>query len=299
MNNDITTAFLNAVLSDASYVDGLTRGMTEDALATELRKRLTEPLAIYIANRFEVVTQYTEGNWAGSGFSATVWKNRSTGQIYMSFRGTEGAADFITDIDLAAGSGIARAQELTMINWYLRATTPVGQDVKQMREALGVFVTNSATASGELYEIRNATMIANGHSLGGHLATAFVRLFPGAVSASNTFNGAGFIPSSEDTFRKIEEALGFPQGAFPGPAKQKNYFAEHGINVTTNDWWFNQFGQRIPLFNEEGTTVPNHLMYKLTDTLALCDVLGMIDGSLSLADATVILDAASSGLEVL
>jgi hypothetical protein len=76
--------------------------------------------------------------------------------------------------------------------------------------------------------------------------------------------------------------------------KQTNYFAEHGLDLTTNNWWFSQIGTRTPLFNEEGTGVPNHLMYKMTDALALSDVLGRIDGNVALSTMVGILDAASA-----
>ena len=57
------------------------------------------------------------------------------------------------------------------------------------------------------------------------------------------------------------------------PDKQTNYFAENGINFTTNNWWFTQMGQRVGLFQEEGTGLTNHYMYRLTDMLALGNAL--------------------------
>lgn len=184
-----------------------------------------------------------------------------------------------------------------MVNWFLRATGEAGQPVTQVAAVSGVFVTYTASATGELYDHRDAPLIVNGHSLGGHLTTAFARLFPDNVLSSNTYNGAGFNPWSETTFQALESVLGFPQGTFPGPAEQNNYFAEHGINVTTNDWWFGQFGERISVFNEEGTGIPNHLMYKLTDSLGLAEVMGILDPNLTLETVSQIFNASSGSPE--
>ena len=61
-------------------------------------------------------------------------------------------------------------------------------------------------------------------------------------------------------------------------SSQSNYFAENGINFTTNNWWFTQMGQRVGLFQEEGTGLTNHYMYRLTDMLALGNSLeGVLD----------------------
>ncbi|MGH8598272.1 MAG: hypothetical protein ACREXT_16595, partial [Gammaproteobacteria bacterium] len=133
----------------------------------------------------------------------------------------------------------------------------------------------------------------DGHSLGGHLATVFARLFPGSVASISTYNGLGvgrLLP--DGILRPIEDTLGLGRTSFP--ANVSNYYAEHGINLATSDLFVAQLGTRIPVFNEESFAVPNHFIYKLTDALALCDVMGTIDGNLSLATATQILDAGAA-----
>lgn len=87
---------------------------------------------------------------------------------------------------------------------------------------------------------------------------------------------------------------------FPGPndASQLNYFGVHGLNLTTNTWWFSQVGQRVELFNEESATqIPNHFMYKLTDALALANALSKLDPSLTLARANALFEGGSMALE--
>lgn len=133
MNAELNNTFVNAALADASYVDGLTQGDPATVLQDKLTPRLTEPLAAYIASRFEVVTQYTESNLTASGLSVTVWKELGSGQLHLSFRGTEGLADFLTDGNLAVLTGLAQSQVRAFVNWYLRATAAPGAEVMQLR----------------------------------------------------------------------------------------------------------------------------------------------------------------------
>ncbi|MES2354835.1 MAG: hypothetical protein V4568_10645 [Pseudomonadota bacterium] len=296
MNNEIHDAFINALLADASYVDGFIKDLTGEDLSKKAQDRLTEPLAKYLGESFRVVTQYTESNYTGSGFSVTVWEDRKSGDRYMSFRGTEGFKDFVTDGDLALSSGIAKAQTVAMINWYLRATTPVGQSVYQIynSDALGItsFPDGAVEGTGEL----NLTdqYIVNGHSLGGHLTTMFSRLFGNNVIESSTFNGAGFNPWSELQFDALQRVLNLSTTSFPSLTNQTNYYSENGPSLTTNDWWFNQYGTRVPVFNEQSTNpVDNHYLYKLTDMLALADVMGQIDESFTLEKALGIFEASA------
>lgn len=111
MNTEIHNAFINALLADASYVEGLLPGMTGSELSGNLRiqDRLTVSLAKYLGDSFRVVTQFTAPG--SSGFSVTVFEEKATGQKYVSFRGTEPsdwARDFGTDGDAYFSSGLAR-----------------------------------------------------------------------------------------------------------------------------------------------------------------------------------------------
>ena len=69
MNNAIHDAFINALLAEASYVEGLSAGDSNAVLAGKLRNELTEKLARYAGEKFEVVTQFTDHS--GSGLSVT------------------------------------------------------------------------------------------------------------------------------------------------------------------------------------------------------------------------------------
>jgi hypothetical protein len=86
MNTQIHDAFINAVLADAAYVNGLTQGLQGTDLADALAGRLSGPLADYVGQNFRVVTQFTDPN-SLNGFSVTVFEDRLSGQRYASFRG--------------------------------------------------------------------------------------------------------------------------------------------------------------------------------------------------------------------
>jgi hypothetical protein len=74
--NAIHSAFVNALLADATYVDDLTSPtgvpLAGAALIDKLPGRLTPDLAKYLADHFEVVTQKLTDDATQSGFDATV-----------------------------------------------------------------------------------------------------------------------------------------------------------------------------------------------------------------------------------
>jgi trimeric autotransporter adhesin len=308
----INDAFINALLADASYVEDLQPNQTPDTLRGLLSPRMTPTLAQYIANNFTVASAIDtpDNPFSGSGFDAVVWRGRPgtpfAGKLYVSMRGTEPLGADLTGADVnLAFTGNAGQQVIDMVNWWLRDTTPEGQTASQYRYARdpvsGFWSFSSYTAAGQGL-ISDAERIAgvevNGHSLGGYLASAFTRLL-GAhahVSHTTTFNSAGFTSGSESAFQEIERLIGpgYGVGRFATEAEQTNYFAQHGINFTTNTTWFEQYGRRVALFNEEGTGIPNHLIYKLTDALALANVLAKLDPSLTFMRANALFEAGSN-----
>jgi hypothetical protein len=247
--SDIHNAYINALLADATYaldLNGL-EGLKDDDLFKKLQSRMTDTLADYISKNFFVVTHVENGDVFGSGFDATVWQGKDNtefaGKTYVSMQGTTGLGDFITDVDLTV-SGVAKNQIVDMVNWWLKNTTAAGQLAQQIMVAsLGmspaaVFI-NAPTVlgTGILHDVSN--VIVDGHSLGGHLATAFTRLFGGpagvSVEHTYTYNSAGFTLTSDALFSQIESLLGagVSKGYFEGVVGQTNFFAENGINATT------------------------------------------------------------------
>ncbi len=311
----MNATYINALLADASYVN-----LASD-INTRLAARLTQPLADFITDNFEVLNQQPDSLL--DGFSATVWRGKSTGdyagQVYVSMRGTNPGVDFIDDAVLAT-TGVAYDQLASMVNWWMRATATAGQQVAQVKvfkvivggvEIRQIVAADTALSSGELTGSNaiNAIHSINGHSLGGYLATAFERIFGGTypiieagqlpIEHITTFNSAGYnnigiIGANINTaFNNIAAALGLPTGGF-NPALQTNYYGENGLEVTTNEWrpiGFNQIGTRVALYQEDtlGQVVgpivdpfSNHYMYKITDFLALGDAISKLDNNFTI-----------------
>lgn len=299
---DTSKSYINGLLADATYKN-MVASMGQDKIIEALQERMTPELAKYIADNFEVASAINtpDAVGQGSGFDATVWKGRAgtefAGQVFVSTRGTEpdaGGQDLLADGDLALGVA-ARDQIIDMVNWWMRETTSEGNAAQQLKltkkdvivpgptgpsvvTEYKVEAADTALGTGRLKDVTHVQV--NGHSLGGHLASSFARIFGGAtqqkgsvtVDGISTFNSAGFIRSAEieSFFVGIQGYLHTGLPSFDQvQAKQTNFYAQNGINVTTNDTWFRQMGQRTALNQEEGTGMPNHSMYKLTDMLAL------------------------------
>lgn len=329
--NAIESAYINALLADAAYVS-VSSSLTQAQLKTTLDERMTPTQAAFIANNFSVASSKYTNDFFESGFDAVVWRGRDgtpfAGQVFVSMRGTDGIADYLADGDLATSVG-ARAQIMDMVNWWLSEVTPVGQMAKQIKWdafrrtdpnplsnavdpgfVFDTSVAGTGTSNTGLVGVSNIQV--GGHSLGGHLATAFARIF-GAnnstigsvnVQAVSTFNSAGFNGgSTEAIFQNIQSLLRTGINSFfPTAAKQTNFFGQNGLEVTTNTWWFNQMGQRIGLYQEDlltgGATAPinNHSMYKLTDYLALGAALEKLDPNMTFAKLNELVKAGSNDM---
>jgi YD repeat-containing protein len=306
----INEAFINALLADAAYVDDLRRGLSGEDLASTLAGRMTLSLAEYIGKNFTVIEQV---GGLTSGFDATIWRgNVGTAyadQVFVSIRGTqvESIDDLKADADLVA-TGLAHRQLVDMVNWWLRETTPARFDDGTPRFATQITLTQddefvigpSALATGNFTDI-HAIKAVNGHSLGGYLATAFARLFGSAwpIESINTFNSAGFSRQASGNigsgFDQIARLIGPALGMGDFSHSQNNYFAQNGINVTTDSSIaFRQYGTRISLFQEDSGGFSNHSMYKLTDLLSLGSVLAQLDSTMTFSKLSALVPLGSN-----
>ena len=157
---------------------------------------MTPLLSKFIADNFEVISNEYKNDFPGlgSGFDAIVWKGRKgtpyEGKVFVSTRGTQPGEDmFGADLDLALSSS-ARSQIIDMVNWWLRETTPTTETVRQLINIptpTGVPIPSPlslvvpglpAQGTGRLTGINSISI--NGHSLGGHLASAFARILAAA-----------------------------------------------------------------------------------------------------------------------
>lgn len=300
--NKINDAFINAILADATYAldtNGLEDKAGED-LKNLLSKRMTPDLAEYIADNFTVVTHRESGDVLGSGFDATVWKRNSDNKYFVSMQGTTGLQDFINDVDLTA-TGTATAQVMDMVNWWLKITTPENEQAQQLMYLAGpgnvavIAPALSVDGSGLLSNIDSVSV--SGHSLGGHLATSFARIFGGSlqIDSLDTFNSAGFNINSPWIFSQLALLLGPGVSLSSYHSGQNNFYAENGISATTRDLLNIEPGARIPLANEESDfAINNHFMYKISDLLALGNVMQSLDSSLSFEKLNKILDSGAN-----
>ncbi|MBN8476771.1 hypothetical protein [Sulfuritalea sp.] len=190
----INDTYINALLADAAYVTQLVN--QDPDLAAKLAARMTQPQATFIAANFSVASHIE--STTGSGFDATVWKGNVdtpyASRVYVSMRGTAGIVDLLSDIDLTA-AGAPRAQYVDMVNWWLRVTTSSNLYVPQIRLASGfngIYFESAGAVqgTGELAGVSHVEV--NGHSLGGHLSSAFSRIFGASVGIDQitTFNSA-------------------------------------------------------------------------------------------------------------
>ncbi len=317
----LSNTFINALLADAVYAfrESFPAGMNGKDIAgyNELRMRMTPVIADYIGKHFSVVTSINTNDFpfsADTGFDAAVWRENSSGRLYVSMRGTDGKQDILNDISLSIPTRVAGRQIANMFNWWSRITTERGKPALQVEyrdryvydEHAGhdifigkEFVLAPAVQGEGLISAEDLArgVQVNGHSLGGHLASAFARIFgkQAHIEHVSTFNSAGFAPDSDAIFQQLQGLLPQEYGlpSFPDAQLQSNYFAGNGINVTTNSFYFNQVGRRISLFQEEGTGLTNHYMYRLTDMLALGNALEKLAPDLSIEALNQIVSSGS------
>src|SRR5262249_12460902 len=93
-----------------------------------------------------------------------------------------------------------------------------------------------------------SSLTITGHSLGGHLATAFARLFPNIPVEVATVNGMG--TGSDSRVGAFFDALAERQGTSFPENRIANVFGSAGPNLATGELLYNQFGLRTQLFTE-------------------------------------------------
>jgi trimeric autotransporter adhesin len=323
--NSIHDAFINALMADAAYVK-LTNINGDPLNAEQLMDlpafttRLTPALAQYFVDHFDVVRQIDKDDTLGSGFDATVFRAKDIyGQVYVSMRGTEiTPGDLSADADLSVlDVGLATRQVIDMVNWWLRSTSrsiiDLAPQIQLSEEVIPNPIGGTATIRyyisaaqpvlGDSSLLNMGPIVVNGHSLGGHLATAFTRIFGAysGVQQVNTYNSATFSLASDAWFNQIFDALGWARLPFRGDL-QNNFFSMNGLSVTTGDLGAIKLpiGKRIGLFNESTTPsgIDNHYIYKLTDALALGDFLSTLDPTLDMTKLNRIYEGSTTTLDV-
>ncbi|MDP2811730.1 MAG: hypothetical protein Q8O34_16455, partial [Rhodocyclaceae bacterium] len=160
--------------------------------------------------------------------------------------------------------------------------------------------TPLATGAGKLLVTPPALDVV-GHSLGGHLAMAFTRLFPNAGPDALAVNGLGF-KIGNATVDNLFTALG-GAAAFTASSIQNVYGIAGPEFAAMNNAVLQQPGGFDGIYIESGglSTIGGHSATQMTDSLAVYELfgrldstLGGLDGANAMAILSPIIEAASA-----
>ncbi len=266
---------------------------------------MTRSQADEFVAKYSIVQQWVD---AASGFSATLFRRNSDQSLYFAIRGTEtfDTGDLYEDLTWILGNGYARNQILSLYNTLSRLHTQFGNAAPQ-RAIVDLFTsppdtiplqpfgsyrvvdTDPVGGTGLLANALGITVV--GHSLGGHLAIAAARLFPGLVGQVRTYNAPGYnLNSYNARIDAYFAALG-GLSAFPW----HNMTHVKGIGPTAAATLYQLLGTAADIFIENSFFTPSdHRQISNTDALAMYDLFAQIDAQLELAKITGILKAAAN-----
>ena len=209
----ISEMYQQSLLAMAAYADLKLEGSgNKDALEDA---GFSKSQASQFLAKYEVLSPYSD---AINGYSGTLFRVKtggSAGQTVFALRGTDfnfsgGLQDIVANISLGL-RGVATEQVMEMINHYLRAITPTNEEAPQYRVVPGLVTGEVTTSVVQKESVMGLEILSApspitvvGHSLGGHLAQAFVRLFPTVISDAYTYNGAGLNAGIGSGFDDLE-----------------------------------------------------------------------------------------------
>lgn len=236
----IASMFEQAQLAESAYAnffDAAGNLITTDAqLQTALEASdFSKAQASAFSDQWQVISHIPD---TAAGFSATIFKNKNTGAYSLAIRGSTDEFDFSADAALIAVDGVAVRQLVDLYNFWNRSATAAGQTygVAQVAfyDSFGNLPPGAIAVGGSPYGIilgdssqlpdaalRLATgaipaglgaINVDGHSLGGHLAMAFTRLFPNIASNASVVNALGFKIGNSTVDTQHESHVQFVQG---------------------------------------------------------------------------------------
>src|ERR1035437_2754595 len=219
-------------------------------------------------DRFEVVDQFTDPSLFLNGFSATVFRNKQTGQFYFITRGTENPGDYLADATLAIGIA-ARSEIISMVNYFLRLQAGAGNIARQIKASSilpsdGVEWDRSRTVLGVGSGLDLNQLVIAGHSLGGYLATIFGRIFNDNVATAFTFNAPGAY-GGFGLLDNIARLLGGAPNSFLDASRQTNLVGDYIVSSVPG-----RRGQNVRIFEESDA----HSQKSVADGLALYSLFG-------------------------
>lgn len=169
-------------LSDASYID-ITAGTSDPDIQGLLQRdrQFSVQQSIDFTTQYEVMASSSEyGIGSLSGFDATLFKDKNTGEVILSFRGSSSPLDWMADAALGV-SGITFSQQISMINFY--------------EKLIDENVISSTT-----------NLTVTDHSLGGFLAQLFTGRYESIVDHAYTYNA----PGVGGAMAEVLDGLGVP-----------------------------------------------------------------------------------------
>ncbi len=296
------TYFQNAELSQAAYANfesgNYDRAMVSTALQVSGSGDFSSAQAEAFTDPNAGFTVYHHLPDDATGFSATTFRNNATGEITIAIRGTDEPIDLVEDLLWVAQAGYSRNQIYSLYNYVQRLYTPANEAVAQWIEIAN---PNNGTTDPPEYALigsaaglgiipPEARVNVTGHSLGGHLALAFARLFPERLEHAYVFNAPGLRDTLEVNgfFSSLGGAPEFPS------ARISNINGEAGPEIISQ--LHDVPGERLDIFIEDQapTIKENHSIALLTDSLRLYSLLTDIDPTVSLEDLNSILAAGSA-----
>jgi hypothetical protein len=208
--------FLRAGMSATDMAEALERG-------NDHASRFVPSAAAEFAAQWEVLDERD----TNTGFSGTLFRNKGTGEIVMSFRSTEFIDDAARDNQATNAMeikefGFAFGQMRDMEDWYKELTGPQGK--------LTLALADNTTH----------TFSVTGYSLGGHLATAFNIMRQNEADTRLdkvvTFNSAGVggievgktLNFVRDEFKRLSENADGNQFIFSDPELASLYANARG-----------------------------------------------------------------------
>jgi len=319
----INESFQRALISEASYADFQTAKNPDGSFNAErvnaaLRniggrgKGFSRTQADDFVTHWKVVNHQPD---TLSGFSATLFESLdSPGHYTLGIRGTLGASDLAEDALGIVRLGYARNQIYSLYNYYSRLLTSASETVGQWVETgaseildgeivpVYAFQPDAAAGLNAIVDASGATNFdavvdVAGHSLGGHLALAFSRLFPNWTHALYTYNAPGIRVSQavDDFFRSFGG-----DGAYPSNLAQldNNLVAQAGIELISGFNGLPAPAQSVFIEDQGLPTIQNpagnHSIQALTDALAVYNLLGGLDSNLTFEQLTPLLEAGSN-----
>lgn len=245
-----------------------------------------------------------------TGFSATLFqRNGNPSELFLAVRGTE----FLRSVqefsrDLARSDlrdiilqGFAINQILDLYNYWQRLVASPNATVRLARTSFttnpntpGVFTPNLGAnavpeyARVEFFDSPNAglglvqgvsNLTVTGHSLGGHLSTAFSRIFPSIPVEIVTVNGMG--TGVSDIANRFFDALAETSNTSFESSRIANMVGSASPNLATGELLYTQFGERAPLYTESAISATlGHGAEQMTDSAAVYDLFVRMDESL-------------------